>query len=361
MSLLPVDLVREDLRGFVGYRSARSTKVDGDVWLNANELPWPNLSDAAGCLRRYPDPQPPTLRTMMALRYGCEPDQVLVGRGSDEGIDLLVRAMCRPGADAVVVTPPTFGMYEVCARLHGVRVLGVPLTDGDAGFECDFDAVVDAALREGAKLVFLCSPGNPAGNPLPLERIEALAGRLQGRALVVVDEAYVEFAETASAVALIGRQPNIAVLRTLSKAHALAAARVGCVVADPSLIAVLQRCQAPYPLPGPCSDVACRALDDAAWQVTQARIATVIGERDRLASTLGKLRQVRRVYPSSANFLLVRFTDAQVMLEQLSRSGIVVRDMRGHAGLADALRITVGTPPQNSRLIELVTAMEVAA
>lgn len=361
MSLLPMDLVREDLRGFAGYRSARSSKVEGDVWLNANESPWPNPSDDAGRLRRYPDPQPATLRAAMASRYGCEPDQLLLGRGSDEGIDLLVRALCRPGADAVVVTPPTFGMYEVCARLHGARVLEVPLVDGDGGFECEFDAVEEAAVAGGAKLVFLCSPGNPAGNALPLERIEALAGRLQGRALVVVDEAYVEFAEAASAVALIGRQPNIAVLRTLSKAHALAAARVGCVIADAGLVAVLQRCQAPYPLPVPCSDLARRALDDAAWWVTRERIATVIGERARLASTLAKLCQVRRVYPSSANFLLVRFVDAQVALEQLLQSGIVVRDMRAHAGLADALRITVGTPSQNNRLVDLIAAMEVAA
>lgn len=361
MNLLPIDLVREDLRGFAGYRSARGNKVDGDVWLNANESPWPNPSDDAGRFRRYPDPQPTTLRALMASRYGCEPEQVLLARGSDEGIDLLVRGLCRPGTDAVVVTPPTFGMYEVCARLHGVRVLEVPLVDGNSGFECRFDAIADAALAGGAKLVFLCSPGNPAGNPLPLERIEALARHLRRQALVVVDEAYVEFAEAVSAVALIGRQPNIAVLRTLSKAHALAAARVGCLVADAGLVAVLQRCQAPYPLPGPCSDIACRALDDAAWQVTQARIATVIGERDRLASALGRLRQVRRVYPSSANFLLVRFVEAQVVLEQLSRAGIVVRDMRAHAGLADALRITVGTPSQNSRLIDLIAAMEVVA
>ena len=361
MSPLPMDLVRADLRGFAGYRSARSDTVDGDVWLNANEMPWSNPTDHAERLRRYPDPQPAKLRAVMACRYGCEPEQVLLGRGSDEGIDLLVRALCRPGADAVVVTPPTFGMYEVCARLHGARVLEVPLVDGNGGFECDFDAVADVALAGSAKLVFLCSPGNPAGNALPLARIEAFAGRLQEQALVVVDEAYVEFAEAVSAVTLIGRQPNIAVLRTMSKAHALAATRIGCVVADAGLVALLQRCQAPYPLPGPSADLACQALDEAAWQNTQERIATVIGERDRMASALEKLPQVRRVYPSAANFLLVRFVDAQVVLAQLARSGIVVRDMRAHAGLADSLRITLGTPSQNSHLIELVAAMEIAA
>jgi histidinol-phosphate aminotransferase len=361
VSGFPMALVREDLREFAGYRSARSSRVDGDAWLNANESPWPNAADGDDRFRRYPDPQPAALRIAMAARYGCAPEQVLAGRGSDEGIDLLIRALCRPGADAIVVTPPTFGMYGVCARLHGTRVLSVPLLDRDSGFECGFEAVGDAALAGAAKLVFLCSPGNPGGNPLPLAAIEALARRLQDRALVVVDEAYVEFAQGPSAVSLIARQPNIAVLRTLSKAHALAAARVGSVVADAGLIAVLQRCQAPYPLPAPCTELACSALDEAAWQATRARIELVIGERERLGAALEQLAAVRRVYPSSANFLLVRFGDAQAALEQLLQAGIVVRDMRAHEDLADALRITVGTPAQNNRVVETVAAMEVAA
>lgn len=361
MSLCPMDIVRGDLRGFAGYRSARGSKVEGDVWLNANESAWPSAVSGTGHLRRYPEPQPAALRAVMASRYGCQPEQLLVGRGSDEGIDLLVRAVCRPGADAIVVTPPTFGMYEVCARLHGAGVLAVPLVEGTDGFECDFDAVAEAVQGSDAKLVFLCSPGNPAGNSLPLARIEALARRVQAQALVVVDEAYVEFGPGASATTLIDRQRNIAVLRTLSKAHALAAARVGCVIATAKLIALLQCCQAPYPLPAPCIEPACRALADAAWAATQAHIAAVTIERERLALALGKLRSVRRIYPSSANFLLVRFVDAQSALDQLLRSRIVVRDMRAHAGLGDALRITIGTPWQNDRVIEALNAMKVAA
>src|SRR5688572_15018324 len=180
------DLVREDLRSFAGYRSARSESLDGRIWLNANESPWSSDADAAGNVRRYPDPQPQALRRMLASLYGCAPEQLLAGRGSDEAIDLLVRAFCRPGGDAIVITPPTFGMYAVNARLHGTRTVEVALRDTPAGFVCDFAAVAQAAESEGAKLVFLCSPGNPSGTLLPLAEIDALAERLRGRALVVV-------------------------------------------------------------------------------------------------------------------------------------------------------------------------------
>ncbi|HEY4555029.1 MAG TPA: aminotransferase class I/II-fold pyridoxal phosphate-dependent enzyme, partial [Lysobacter sp.] len=248
-----LDLVREDLRDFAGYRSARSERLDGSVWLNANESPWANAADAGSLARRYPDPQPGALRSALASLYGCAPAQLLLGRGSDEAIDLLVRALCRPGDDAVLVTSPTFGMYAVCARMHGARVVDVPLREAADTWACDFDAVADAALCEAVKLVFLCSPGNPTGAALPLDGIATLAERLRGRALVVVDEAYVEFAAGVSAVALVARQPNVAVLRTLSKAHALAGERIGGVVADAALVEVLRRCQAPYPLPASCT------------------------------------------------------------------------------------------------------------
>ncbi len=160
-SVLP--LVRPDLRDFTGYKSARSEALRGEVWLNANESAWANPADGQGRSRRYPDPQPPALRARLAQVYGVAPEQLLVGRGSDEAIDLLVRALCVPGQDAIVVTPPVFGMYVVCARLQGARIIEVPLVDGDAGFVADLDAIREAALGQGAKLVFLCSPSNPAG------------------------------------------------------------------------------------------------------------------------------------------------------------------------------------------------------
>ena len=356
-----LDLVRQDLRGFAGYRSARTEALGGDAWLNANEAPWPNGADGAGRLRRYPDPQPATLRERLAALYGCRPAQLLVGRGSDEAIDLLVRAMCTPGQGAIVVTPPTFGMYAVSARLHGVRVVDVPLVDGASGFDCDFDAVKDAAHTAEARLVFLCSPGNPGGRALPLDRIAALADALRGRALVVVDEAYQEYAAGASATTLLDREANVAVLRTLSKAHALAAARIGGVIADAGLVEVLRRCQAPYPLPAPCVDAAIEALGPREQAATRENVARVVGERARLAACLAALPGVRRVYPSDANFLLVRFVDAQAVFDRLLAAGVVVRDMRAVPGLGDALRITIGQPAENDRVVAAIAAAAVAA
>ena len=355
------DLVREDLRSFAGYRSARSEAIDGRIWLNANESPWSSDADAKGIVRRYPDPQPQALRRMLASLYGCRPEQLLAGRGSDEAIDLLVRALCRPGQDAVVLTPPTFGMYAVCARLHGTRIVEVPLIDRAERFACDFDAIADAALASSAKLVFLCSPGNPSGTSLPLQAVAALASRLQGRALVVVDEAYAEYACAASATTLIESNANIAVLRTLSKAHALAAARIGSVIADAALVSALQRCQAPYPLPSPSVDLALAALAADALRHTAQRIATTCGERDRLYHQLTTSPGVRQVYPSQANFLLVRFDDARRAFERLLAAGIVVRDMRAAPGLGDALRISVGTQEQNAAVVRALAGNREAA
>ncbi|MGH8078738.1 MAG: histidinol-phosphate transaminase [Lysobacter sp.] len=351
----PLDLVREDLRDFVGYRSARSEQVEGRIWLNANESPWPNLAADATALRRYPEPQPAALRAALAELYGCEPSQLLAGRGSDEGIDLLVRAVCRPGEDAVLVTPPTFGMYAVCARLHGTRVVEVSLNDALDGWVLDFAAVATAVEAEQVKLVFLCSPGNPSGSLLPLGDIAALARKLEGRALVVVDEAYIEYARTASAVSLLTTHRNVVVLRTLSKAHALAGARIGAVIADADLVAMLQRCQAPYPLPTPCVDLACRALAGSARAATVSKVATVQAERVRLTRGLQGIAGVRHVYQSHANFVLARFDDAQATFERLVQRGVVVRDMRTAPFLHDALRISVGTPEQNMAVLQAVT------
>jgi len=352
-------LVRPDLRRFAGYRCARDDDpgsspgqaVRGEVWLNANESAQPNVVDAGGACHRYPQPQPDALRTALAALYGCAPAQLLIGRGSDEAIDLLVRALCVPRRDAVVTTPPVFGMYAVSARLQDAPLVEVPLLDGDGGLAADLDAVGDAALAHGAKLVFLCSPSNPGGGAIPLEGIAALARRLDGRALVVVDEAYGDFADVASATTLLRDSANIAVLRTLSKAHALAAARIGCVIADPALVTVLRACQAPYPVPAPCAALALAALAPEALADTQRRVAVVRDERARLATALSALPGVRRVYPSQGNFLLVRFGEVACAFDALLTAGVVVRDQRGAPGLGDALRITVGTPAENDRVL----------
>ena len=356
-----LSLVRPDLRDFAGYKSARSEALRGDVWLNANESAWANPADVEGRSRRYPDPQPPALRARLAQLYGVAPARLMVGRGSDEAIDLLVRALCVPGQDAIVVTPPVFGMYAVCARLQGARIVEVPLVDGVAGFSADLDAIREAALSQRAKLVFLCSPSNPAGSTIPLDAVAALAKALEGQALVVVDEAYGEFADGPSATTLLDTHANAAVLRTLSKAHALAAARIGVVIGDAGLIAVLQRCQAPYPVPTPCADLALEGLSDTALAQTRERVALVRSERERLLAALQLTAGVRRVYPSQGNYLLARFDDAEQAFRTLLAAGVVVRDQRAAPQLGDALRITVGSPAQNDRVIAALNAQEQAA
>lgn len=352
----PLDLVREDLRAFAGYSSARRSGVAGAVWLNANESPSANAADGRYGSNRYPDPQPPMLRKALADLYGARPEQVLVGRGSDEAIDLLVRALCRPGIDAVACAPPVFGMYAVCARLQGAPLVEVPLLEDGSGFTTDLTAMAEAALGQCAKLVFLCSPANPTGQSLGLDAIAALARRLEGHAIVVVDEAYGEYASVPSAVGLIDSLPNVAVLRTLSKAHALAGARVGCLVADERLIELLRNCQAPYPLPSPCVDLALAALAPKMLARTRERVEETIAERERLYRMLQGLDRVRRVYPSQGNFLLVRFDDAEGVYRGLLDHGVVVRDMRSAPGLEDALRISIGSTQDNAALLAALEA-----
>lgn len=356
-----LSLLRPDLRAFAGYRSARSSALQGDVWLNANESAWANPADVDGSSRRYPDPQPAALVQALADLYAVAPSQLLVGRGSDEAIDLLVRAFCRPGQDAVLVTSPVFGMYAVCARLQDARLLDVPLRERDGALQADIDAVIGTARGQGARLVFLCSPSNPAGSEIALADIARAAEALAGQALVVVDEAYIEYSERASATSLLAAHANLAVLRTLSKAHALAAARIGSLVAAPDIIAALRRCQAPYPVPQPCADLALAALQPAALAQTRERIAQVVAERERLALALANTPGVRHVHPSAGNYLLLRFDDAQAAFDALLSAGVVVRDQRAAPQLGDALRISIGSPEENQRVLAALSARRAAA
>ena len=350
MSCDPIGLLREDLRDFAGYRSARSERLRGEIWLNANEASGTSAADPGGALRRYPEPQPQALVDALAGLYGCTPDRLLVGRGSDEAIDLLVRAFCTPGRDAVLVAPPVFGMYAVCARLQGARLIEVPLVDGPQDFAVDLDAIATRAKAGGATLVFLCSPGNPAGGHLAADAVLALADQLDGMALVVVDEAYVEFADAPSLALRADVPRNLVILRTLSKAHALAGARIGCAIADPAVIDAPRRFQAPYPVAAPCAAQALRALSPQVRADTDARVADTRAQRQQLRRGLARLDKVRRVYPSQGNFLLV-----------LLAAGVVVRDMRAMPQLEDALRISIGSPEANARVLSALALAEVAA
>jgi histidinol-phosphate aminotransferase len=354
-----LDLVRPDLRALRGYSSARMEASGGKVLLNANESPWIAAADPIG-LNRYPEPQPATLLAALGALYGVAPDALLVGRGSDEGIDLLTRALCRAGQDAVLIAPPTFGMYRVSAEIQGAGVLEVPL-ESERGFAYSFEAVAHAALDAPVKLVYVCSPNNPTGSVVANDAIRALAQRLAGRALVVVDEAYGEFATQDSLAVDAAGGANLVVLRTLSKAHGLASARIGSLIAAPELIAFLRRLMAPYPLPQPCVDAALRVLTAESLAATRLRIAALRAGRDRLANALSVLPNVRRVLPSEANFVTACFADAGAVYRSLLGCGIVVRDVSRYPGLAGHLRITIGTEAEIDAVLAALAAFARAA
>jgi histidinol-phosphate aminotransferase len=356
-----LDLLRQDLRGFAGYPSARRSMATGSIWLNANESPLPCSADPGLRLNRYPEPQPAALQARLADLYGVDPSRLLLGRGSDEGIDLLVRAFCRAGVDAVAIAPPCFGMYAVCARVQGAPLVEVPLCDEARGWRLDAQALVASVGGRGVRLVFLSSPANPTGQALSLEAIADLATLLQGRAVLVLDEAYAEYSEVPSATSLLHRFENLVVLRTLSKAHALAAARLGVVIGDPALVATLRNLQAPYPIASPSAALALAALSPAGVQEATARCAQAVRERDALLPSLRSLPGVRRVYASAGNYLLARFDDADAALTRLLAVGVVVRDMRAMPRLGDALRISLGTPAENAVLVAALSAAEATA
>jgi histidinol-phosphate aminotransferase len=351
MSVL--DLIRPDLRGFGGYLSARKQNSGGAIWLNANEAARPQAFDTQQ-LNRYPEPQPQALAETLAAYYGVELDQLLLGRGSDEAIDLIVRALCIPGSDRILIQSPTFGMYAVCARLHACTVIDSPLQETEAGFGWDIASMIATARRDHCKVLFLCSPANPTGQSLPRADLERLLEALAGQCLVVVDEAYGEYSAQASALEILARYPHLAVLKTLSKAHALAGARIGAVIATPELIAVLKTCQAPYPIPKPSAALVLQAFSETALANTRSGIAQCLTERRRLHTALAALPMIERVFDSDANFLLVRCTNSERLAAYLLAEGIVVRAMRQYPALQDCVRISIGTPEENARLLTVL-------
>jgi len=319
--------------------------------MHANEMPWRALGDntAAG-LNRYPEPQPRALVERMARLYGVPASQVLVGRGSDEAIDLLVRAFCRAGADSVVTCPPTFGFYKVAARIQGASVVEVPLRGED--FRLDARGVIDAGSR--AKIVFLCSPNNPTGNLLDESDIVGICRALADRALVCLDEAYLEFSGRASLASRLGEMPNLVILRTLSKAYALAGARCGTLVASEEIVGLLKRIIPPYAIPSSTVEEVLQLTGSPQRALSAERIRTILAERERMRLRLAAMPSVLQVFHSDANFLLVRCRDAQSTLEAGKSAGLLVRDFSNAPQLEGCLRISVGTPEQNERLLAAV-------
>jgi histidinol-phosphate aminotransferase len=347
----PLLLARPDILALKPY--AHATWNPALERLHANELPWRvpgDVSDAG--LNRYPEPQPVALVQRLAALYGVTADQLLVARGSDEGIDLLTRAFCRAGEDAVLICPPTFGMYAVAARIQGAKVVEAPL-DVARGFALDADRVI--ASLAGVKLVYLCTPNNPTGNAMDSAAIGRVIRAAAGRALVVIDEAYAEFCAAPGWAARIATDPHVVVLRTLSKAHGLAGARIGSVLAAASVIALLRRIIPPYALAQPTIEAALAALEPRQLEIMQLRRDDILRERARVAAALPGKSCVRRVLPSEANFVLVEFHDAGAALARIAGAGLIVRDFRGLPGIDQALRITIGTPTQNDRMLDSLT------
>ena len=319
--------------------------------LHANESPWrfPGDNSRAG-LNRYPEPHPYGLEEHLARLYGVPPTWLIAGRGSDEGIDLLVRSFCAAGRDAVLTCPPTFGMYAVAARVQGAGVVAVPLARA-AGYALDEGAVA-AALTPAVKLVFLCTPNNPTGNRLDAAVIERIAQRLAQRALVVVDEAYAEFADAPGFIGRLAALPNLVVLRTLSKAYALAGARCGVVIAAPEVIELMRRVIPPYAIPAPTSETVLLALEEPRLVQARDRIARLKAERARIAAALAGLPAVARVFASEANFVLVECRNPAAVMAAARRAGFLLRDFSSGPLTPGCIRISVGTPEQNDRLLQ---------
>jgi histidinol-phosphate aminotransferase len=344
----PVELARPEIRALKAYEHA--------AWepslerLHANELPWAASEDGM-CegLNRYPEPQPRALIERLAGLYAVPPECILAGRGSDEAIDLLSRGFCRAGEDAVIVCPPTFGMYAIAARIQGADVLRVPLQAAQE-FALDEDALLQCCTSN-VKLVFLCSPNNPTGNLLSELALLRIAASLAGRALLVVDEAYVEFAGQPSLARHVTRLSHLVVLRTLSKAHGLAGARCGTLIASAEIVSLLRKIIPPYALTQFTIETVLRQLEPERLESMRVRVAELGAERAWVAAHLRDCAGVVRVWPSQANFVLVEFHDATSALARARAAGLLIRDVRSQPGLERALRITIGTPEQNRRLL----------
>lgn len=337
-------LARPEIVAMKPYSSARKEAPGKGILLNANESPWPLIEEAgADGLNRYPDPQPAILVSRLARLYQVPEETVLVTRGSDEGIDLLTRVFCRAGQDAILQCPPTFGMYRIAAQTQGARVLSVP-RDPDRGFSYDKSAILDTLrTNEQIKLVFLTSPNNPTGDVLEESFLLEILRLAQDRALVVVDEAYAEFCQQASATSLMADHDNLVILRTMSKAWAAAGLRCGAVLAQPSVIALLRRVIAPYPLPSPVVSLAQRMLDPEILARQKELLSQLQKNKKTLLDILKDRSFVRELISGEANFVLIRTELPEELLSFCALNNVILRGFPADPLLRDCIRISVGS------------------
>ena len=331
-------LLRKNIKELKAYSSAREDfKGNASIYLDANENPFENG------INRYPDPFQSKLRKKLAEIKNIPQQNLMLGNGSDEILDLVIRSFVEPGEENIIICPPTYGMYKVWANLNNVGVKEVPLL---SDFSLDTKGILEQ-IDEKTKLLILCSPNNPTANSIPLQDIEFLC--ISTNLIVLVDEAYIDFSAEKSAISLIEKYPNLIVSQTLSKAWGMAAIRLGMAMGQEKIIQVLDKVKPPY-------NVNALTQQKALEMITQKRvfdenIQKLKHEKDFLTNELSKIDSVEKVFPSDANFLLVRFTDADKIYEKLSKKGIVVRNRSKELHCENCLRITVGCPEQNKILI----------
>lgn len=338
-------LVRTNIRTLKPYSSARDEfKGEASIFLDANEnslgsplVKWYN---------RYPDPLQLKVKEKIAFIKKIPVDQIFLGNGSDEAIDLLLRCFCEPGIDEVIIFPPTYGMYEVCANINNIKLNRVPLTEQ---FQLDLETL-EQAIKPNTKIIWVCSPNNPTGNSIDREAIELILNNFDG--LVVIDEAYINFSRQKSWLSDLQDYPNLVILQTLSKAWGLAGIRLGMAFASPEIISYFNKVKPPYNISEPVQELAIKALDEIG-QVNDM-IVTLVNERQNLSNALQQFDEVIKIHPSDANFLLVEFKQAKALYQYLVDQGIVVRDRSNVTLCEGCLRITVGTPTENQKLLQQI-------
>lgn len=336
-------LVRPNILGLEAYSTARDEcgANQPEIFLDANENPYNNG------INRYPDPHQKALKAKISEIKGISADSLFIGNGSDEAIDLVYRVFCEPGKSNTVSIAPSYGMYEVAAAMNDVEFRKVRLRPD---FSMDTEAML-AATDSKTRLMFICSPNNPTGNSFPAEQVEDLLERFGG--VVVLDEAYIDFSVRPSLASLVKRYPNLIVLQTLSKAWGMAGLRIGLAVADPAVISLMSKVKYPYNINVVAQKMALMKLDEAA---KDKAVAEIVGQRFRLEKELRKCPEVKGIYSSDANFLLVRFDNPDEVYGRLLAGGVIVRNRSKVPGCEGCLRITVGTPAENDRLLRLLAS-----
>lgn len=341
MSDFPLNIARKTIVDFAAY-SARGGAT-GALHLDANESPYaPPPVKGAGGYNRYPEQQPPALRARLADLYGAKPEQIMVGRGADEAIEVILRTFCEAGQDSILICSPTFGYYKTCAQIQGANIIDVPLT---ADYQWDSAAVLKTAkAAKNLKAIFICTPNNPTGTVVTDDLVEQLCQACPNT-LICVDEAYEEFSTRPSYTPKINTYPNLIVMRTLSKAYALAGVRGGVAIADPRVIELMLKVLPPYPIARPVENAILTALSPPAMATHAARMDEWLSERERMYRELQKSPYISKVWPSEANFLLIDVKDDEALMRELNRRQVKIRDYRSTTG---HMRISIGSPQENS-------------